>query len=368
MLKPTLFGLTLFGSARLKLAKTVLECLTLVALVGCGASHEKRIILLTNGNSPYWDAVRIGMQDGELEFDLKEAGLKAIMEVNDGTPDGQIGKLRQFASQSDIAAVAVSALDANNVAVADEMRNLQSRGIHVITLDGDVDRATLRDARKFYLGSDNLYGGHELGVAAKNLVTDPGGYVQFVGRTGAQNAIDRMDGFKAELGDQYQEYDRMGDDLDPTRARDNVRNALRNFPDLKILVGIWSYNAPAIVDVMKESDKREQIKVVTFDAEPLAIEEMGQGLIDVMIVQNPHEMGRLSARLLKALVQKDDKTVAEMFPNLGQEDGDLYNTGMRVVVPDEGSPLAAGLFGKNTQFFKLDDFKKWLAERHLEGS
>ncbi len=105
-----------------------------------------------------------------------------------------------------------------------------------------------------------------------------------------------------------------------------------------------------------------------FDAEPLAIEAMDRGMIDVMVVQNPYEMGRLTAKLLKALVQKDDKTVAEMFPHQGQPDGDMYNTGMRVVVPDEGSPLSADLFGENVEFFKLTDFKKWLAERHLEGS
>ncbi len=340
----------------------------LVELAGCSGSHERRIVLLTNGNSPFWDIVRKGMQKGEQDFDLKAAGLKAVMEVNDGTPDGQISKLRQFASQSDIAAVAVSAADANNAGVADEMRNLQSRGIQVITLDADVDRASMRDARKFYLGSDNLYGGHELGVAAKKLVPDGGGFVQFVGRTGSANAIDRMNAFKDAVGSNCQELDRMGDEMDQSRARDNVRNALRNFPDLKILVGIWSYNAPAIVDVIKESGKRDQVAIVTFDAEPLAIEEMDKGFIDVMVVQNPYEMGRLAVKLLKALVEKDEKTVSEMFPHQGQPEGDLYSTGMRVVAPNEGSPLTADLFGKNTDFYKLDDFKKWLAERDLEGS
>ena len=68
----------------------------------------------------------------------------------------------------------------------------------------------------------------------------------------------------------------MGDDFDRTKARDNVRNALRNFPDLKFLVGIWSYNAPAIVDVVKETGKRKQVTIVAFDAEPLAIEANGR--------------------------------------------------------------------------------------------
>lgn len=119
---------------------------SLVLLIGCGGPREKRIVVLTNGNSPYWDAVRIGLVAGERDFKLGEAGLKAVMEVNDGTAGGQIDKLRQFGSQSDIVAVAVSPLDANNQAVADEMRELQKRGVHVITLDGDLDRDSFRDA------------------------------------------------------------------------------------------------------------------------------------------------------------------------------------------------------------------------------
>ena len=122
----------------------------------------------------------------------------------------------------------------------------------------------------------------------------------FVGRTGAHNAIERMDGLKEAAGDKFKELDRMGTRRDRTKARDNVRNALRNHPDLKLLAGIWSYNAPAIVDVIQETGKRKDVKVVVFDAEKLAIDQMGDGMIDAMIVQNPYDMGYQTARLLKA--------------------------------------------------------------------
>ena len=42
---------------------------------------------------------------------------------------------------------------------------------------------------------------------------------------------------------------------------------------------------------------------------------------------------------MKAMVQDDEETVKEMLPNLGKEGGDIYDTGIKVVVPDEGSPL-----------------------------
>ena len=198
---------------------------------------------------------------------------------------------------------------------------MQKKGVAVITLDGDLDRERFRDARKFYVGTDNLTAGEQAGICAKNLRPDGGDFVDFVGRTGAQNAKERMDGFAQSAGEKFHERDRMPDDLDRTKARDNVRNALRNFPDLKMLVGIWSYNAPAIVDVVKEVGNRQQVTIVAFDAEKLAIEQMGDGMIDAMVVQNPFEIGYQTARLLKAMVHKTSGTLKEMFPQAGRPGG-----------------------------------------------
>ncbi len=333
---------------------------------------KKRFILLTNGNSPFWDACRFGLKEAEKTFNLAEAGLTAIMEVNDGTPKGQIDKLRQFGSQSDVVGVAISALDAANAAVANEMKNLRQWGVHVVTVDADVDRQKFRDARSYYLGTDNLTGGRELGVAARKLLESrkvtSGSYVQFVGRTGSHNAIERMDGFKEKVGSNYKEADRMGDDIDLARAQENVRNAIRNHPDLVALVGIWSYNAPAIAQVVTAENKRDKYTIVTFDAEPGAIKNMGEGKIDVMVVQNPYNMGYYAVKLLKAMHEKDSKTIQEMFPKEGQPDGDLYDTGLKVVVPDTGGPLKQELFGAKTQYMKLGEFKKWLDQYNLTGS
>jgi ribose transport system substrate-binding protein len=336
---------------------------------GGTSGDQKRIILLTNGNSPFWDAGRAGLEEAEKDLKLKDTGLRAVMEVNDGTPKGQLDKLQQYASQSDIVAVGVSAIDANNAAIADQLRELQKKGVHVVTVDSDVDREKMRDARFAYLGTDNLAGGKELGKCIKYLRPSGGQYVTFVGRTGAQNAIERVTGVKEGAGDKFKALDNMGDDNDRIKARENVRNAIRNHPNLNVVVGIWSYNAPAIVDVVKELDKRQALTVVAFDAEPIAIDQMGEGMIDAMVVQNPYQMGYQGVRLMKALVEKDQKTIQEMLPEKDKNpDGDIYDTGLKVVVPDEGSPFKPEVFEKKTQFLKLSDFKQWLKKYNLTGS
>lgn len=328
----------------------------------------RRIILLTNGNSPFWDAGRAGMEDAKRELKLADAGLDATLEVNDGTVGGQLTKLRQYKSQNDIAGLAISAIDAANVNVAEELKNLKKKGVAVVTFDSDVDRAKFRDVRTAFIGTDNFQGGKELGVCAKQLIPEGGEFVTFVGISSAQNAKERIDGFALGAGKNFKSVDAMADDFDRTKARENVRNAIRNHPNMKVVVGIYSYNAPAIVDVVKEMDKRKALKVVAFDAEPIAIRQMSLGQIDAMIVQNPHQMGYQSVKLLKALITDDAATEKEMLPNLGKPDGDIYDTGLKVVVPSGATPVKKEAFGKKTEYLTLEKFKEWLAKYKLTGS
>lgn len=341
-----------------------------MVLPGCGGTKEKRIIILTNGNSPFWDACRVGLQEADKELKLKEAGLKAVLEVNDGTPKGQIDKLRQYGNQADIVAVGVSALDAANAEVADQMRALQKKGIKVVTIDSDVDRDKMRDCRFAFVGTDNLQGGRELGKCAKGLRPAGGKYVTFVGRKAAQNAIDRIGGFGEGAGDKFQYADSMGDDIDLKKARENVHTAITNHKDkgLNTLVGIWSYNAPAIVDVVNIRKCRGEFTIVTFDAEPGAIDEMALGNIDAMVVQNPHAMGYQGVRLMKALVQNEEAVIKEMLPAHGQKDGDIYDTGLKVVVADKDTPLKPEMFDKKTEYLPLTKFRDWLKSKNLTGS
>jgi ribose transport system substrate-binding protein len=363
----------LFPSFSRALAVTVLGLIAASLAVGCrSSSHSetKRIIILINGDSPFWDACRVGVPDAERDFKLAAGNLHAVVESNDGTPEGQLDKLRQFASQSDIVAIGISPCDAANVAIAEEMRSIKNRGIHVITIDSDVDRARMRDCRFAFVGTDNLAAGRELGKCLKGLRPQGGGYVTFVGRKGAQNAMDRIQGVAQGAGDKWKQLDCMGDEIDRNVARENVRNAITNHKqNLNALVGIWSYNAPAIVDVVKkDAEVRKEHLVVAFDAEPLAVAGMADGMIDAMVVQNPYEMGYQGVRLMQALVRNDQATIKEMLPNQGKPDGDAYDTGLKVVVPDGDSRLRADMLDQKTQFLQLSRFREWLAKYKLSGS
>jgi ribose transport system substrate-binding protein len=364
-----------------------LATFSLLAVIGCsgtGGGNEpggsasnsggkKRIVFVTNGDDPFWDACLSGLKEGEKQFDLAAAGLVVERDVNNGTDEGQIEKLRQYATQGDIAGVAISVIKADNLAIVDEMRKLQKKGIKVITVDSDVNRQQYRDARSFYIGTDNIVGGRALGQAAKTLLesrgTTSGGYAQFAGFVDVDNARNRMDGVQEALGSAFTEKTRDSDGMDTAKARDNVRSALQNHQDLVALIGIWAYNAPAITDVLTESGNRDKFVVATFDAQDLAISAMSEGKIDVMVVQNPFDMGVQTCRLMKAMITDDQGVIDEMFPNKDQPDGDIYTTGLRVVVPNADSPVKAEQFDADVvEFMLLPDFQAWLKKYNLTSS
>ena len=185
---------------------------------GAKDGGTKRLMFLTNTDDPFWDALLSGLKEGAKQHKVAEAGLSVHRDVNSSGAEGQIEKLRQYATQDDIAGIAISVIEADNLAIIDEMRNLQKKGVNIITVDGDVNRADFRDARSFYIGTDNIVGGRTLGAAAKAILeakgVKEGGYVQYAGYTNNDNARSRMNGVKEAIGAAYNELDRMQDHVD----------------------------------------------------------------------------------------------------------------------------------------------------------
>ena len=356
-----------------------LGLIALVVATGCGSSTrpasgasaastgEKRIIIMTNGNSPFWDAARVGLQEAETDLGLNKAGYRAVLEVNDSTPQGQIDKLRQFASQSDIVAIGISPCDAANLAVAELLRDLKRKGVQVVTIDSDVDREKLRDARFAFIGTDNLAAGASWASALRTFgrreePTLPSSAAR------AQNAMDRIDGVRQGAGDKFKALDTMADDTDLTRARENVRNAILNHPELNTLVVHLVVQCAGYCRCGQRHEQPGPVHYCGFRCR--ARGDPGDGRRPDRCHGGAKSISNGLSRgaLLKALVEGDKKTMGQMFPNQEKPDGDLYDTGIKVVVPDQGSRLKPEMFDKKTQFLKLTDFRAWLEKYHLTGS
>ena len=307
-------------------------------------------MFITNGTGDWWNAVEKGMQDGGKVF-----GAQVEMRRNDGKSEGQIRLLEDALSLPDVKGVALSVLEADSPGIADKMRELQKAGKVVIAIDSDGQP----DARKAYIGTFNRKAGEVAGKVAATLRPEGGKTAVFVGTASAANAIERREGFFSGAGKAFQQVEVYEDGTDLNRAQASVQTALTKFPDLGVLLGLWSYNAPRIAEeVGKSPELSKKTLVVTFDLDELAVGFLEASKIQATVCQNPYEMGYQGVKLLKAFVENDQKTVGEMLPN----GATTIDTGVRVIVPSIDSPV------KGENVIDIKAMKEWLTSKGLKSS
>lgn len=350
--------------------KACLFAAFLCALVGC-SPNKKRIVILTNGPDPFWDTCEAGAKAAEKELGLVDKGYVVDFQRGDFSDKKQIDMLKEYVIASDVVGVGISVFNPESRNLAKELQTLRKKGVAVVAIDSDVNREKFRDARFAYLGTDNVIGGRELGRAAAAIKPEGAKFAFFVGDLGVANAVERMSGFVEGSSEQgnFTELTRLSDGGDRTKARKNVEDLLNQQPECDMLVGIWAYNTPQMINVVKDRGIRAKTSVICFDAAEDSISGMEQGNVDVMVVQNPYQMGFEGVKLLYALATDDQTVVDKMYPDYAQEgERDIYRTELRVVAPDEGSPLTKELFDDSTILFKHSEFEKWLEERGLISS
>lgn len=285
------------------------------------ADGEVFIKIVTNGISPFWKPMGVGMNVA-----AKEVGCKAEWEgPSDSTVLGQ-KRMVEEALAKGADGIAISCIEAKGaesiIAMALE------KNVPVITFDADSPGSN----RLCYIGTNNFNAGKAAGETAGKLLPKGGKFVGFVGNISAQNARERRDGFveggKAAKVEVLQVID---DNKDPARAQSNVDNAIsKNGDEIQGFLGLFSYNGPAIVQAVTRAKLRDKYKIVVFDAEPNTLKALEQGNIDATVVQKPYDFGYLATKLLYLINRKGWTEAAKEMKI--PADG-IYDTGVKVITP-----------------------------------
>ena len=132
----------------------------------------------------------------------------------------------------------------------------------------------------------------------------------FVGNTGADNAVERIAGFKEVAGPKNIELiDVRTDDHDQTRARANVDDTLVAHPEVNCMVGFYSYNPPKIYESLQANGKLGQITVIAFDADPITLGAVKDGSFAGTVVQQPDEWAYQGSKMIAAFLNGDKSVV-----------------------------------------------------------
>ena len=247
-----------------------------------------KLAFVTNNASDFWTIARAGVEKADQEMDNVTVEFKMPA---DGTAAEQ-KRIVDDLLAAGVDGIAISPVDPANQT---DMINGAAQQAVVVTQDSDAPNSN----RTAYVGTDNVAAGRQAGEELKKALPSGGKVMVFVGMKDAQNAKDRFAGLQEAIkGTKIEILDIRTDDTDRAKAKSNVSDTLVNVPDIAGLVGLWSYNGPAILNAVKEAGKVGKVKIVCFDEEDETLAGVKDGAIVSTIVQQPFEFGYQSVKLL----------------------------------------------------------------------
>ena len=257
-----------------------------------GAASTK-IAFVTNCVADFWKIAEAGTKKADGELDTVSVEFKM---PPTGTPEEQKSIVDALLAD-DVKAIAISPKDPKNQTTY--LNTVADKAI-LITQDSDAPDSK----RTVYIGTDNIAAGRQAGDLIKEALPAGGKIMLFIGTTDQANAKERIQGVKEALvGSKVVIVDTRTDNFDQAKAKTNVTESLSANPDVVAMVGLFAYNAPAIVSALKDANKLGNIKIVAFDEQDETLQGIKDGHILGTVVQQPFEFGYQSVKMMAQLLK-----------------------------------------------------------------
>ena len=285
-----------------RILTTTITAFTL-CLAACTSNKEAprdiKLAFVTNNSSDFWTIARRGVEKADAELPDVSAEFRI---TSDGTAAEQKRIIDDLITKG-VRGIAISPIDPENET---PLINEIAKKALVFTQDSDAPASD----RACYVGTNNVDAGRQAGQLIKEVLPSGGKIMLFVGKLDARNAQERIQGIKEVLkGSNIEIIDVRTDDADDVRAKSNAADTLVRHPDVKALVGLWSYNGPAILNAVKEARKVGQVKIVAFDEADETLAGIQDGAIYGTVVQQPYEFGYQAIKLMAQAIKGDRSVI-----------------------------------------------------------
>ncbi len=269
-----------------------LSCL-IVLLLGLSCSRNTKPIIgvIPKGAShQFWLTVQAGAIQAASEFGYEIEWNAPALEIDRAR---QIDIVQAMVTRQ-LAGIAVAPVDRK--ALASVIERASAAGVPVAVYDSDVDTGK----RITYIATDNREGGR---LAARRLgeLLQGKGKVGVVGfMPGSASTQEREEGFLEEMGKAYPGIQVLGVQFgmaDRAKAMAVTENMLSAHPDLGGLFADNESSSAGAVQALRSRNAR-QVKLVAFDASEQLLQELREGWIDSLVVQDPFKMGYESVKAI----------------------------------------------------------------------
>lgn len=253
------------------------------------AKNIALIVRMNNGY--YWGSVKLGADAAANEFNVN---VRYTAPEDEEDVEGQIRLVNSELDQK-VDALILAASDYNELVEVTE----RAGGMHipVIIIDSEVNT----DKIDSYIATDNYNAGIKAGNQLVKLLggdekTKKVGIMNFV--KGTRNAELREEGLlKAIAVDSgirvaAKEYCSS----DKKLAFELTQKMLREHSDIEAIVALNDISSEGVADAVSQMDLAGKVKIIAFDSTPNEIDYLEKGVIQVLVTQNPFNMGYLSVK------------------------------------------------------------------------
>jgi ribose transport system substrate-binding protein len=259
-----------------------------------------KIGFLAGVQDPFYFTMQRGAEQAAADF-----GVELIVQIpEEWNATVQTPMLDAMVARGDLDFLFLAPVDKE--AMVAPLQNAADTGLPIITNDtfiGDGDYVNGPVTFPIsYIGSDNVLGGEIACHALAEAIGEAGKvYIQNV-KPGISTTDQREEGCKLAL-EQYPDIELVGvdyNDDDPSKAQAQTEATLQRVPELAGIFGTNVFSAQGAGQVVANQGLGDQVSVVAFDATEFAIEQLREGVVDLVIAQKPSDMGYLAVAMAMA--------------------------------------------------------------------
>ncbi len=282
--------------------KLVVLTLSLIALSACNRDKKRVIAVIPKGNAHlYWQSVHAGAVAAS-----RETGIEIIWDGPASETDytGQLKVVDAMINRR-VDAIALAPIDSK--AMVGVVERAAAEGIPVIIYDSGIDT----DKFVAEVATDNYHAGEMGAERLAKLLGGKGKVAMLANMPGSASTVARETGFedfmkKNDPGIEI--VDKQFGNAEVASSLTKAENILTAHPNLD---GIFASNESSSMGFAQAlRDRKTKIKMVGFDWTPSLLDDVRNGIIDSLVVQNPFKMGEEAMHL--AVDKLDGKPFVKM--------------------------------------------------------
>jgi ribose transport system substrate-binding protein len=286
-----------------------------------GPRHLK-VALITWTQDPFWQPLLRGAQDYADSSNIELTIIKSKPTVEDQT---------QHIKEVLDSGVDGIAISPNDASAQHEILEEAAGKVPIVTFDTDAPDSK----RKRFVGIDNYAAGRVCASELIEAMPDGGPVLISVGSVTMLHGSLRRQGVIDELLGRGFDRNRPADPVDavlkgpkfsvvytatdggvPEKAVASIAAGLKAHPEVKGIIGLFSYSAPAALAAIKQVGRTDEIKIVGFDASDETQAALEAGTIHSSIVQDSYRCGYETMEVLANEARGVARGPAELTPIL----------------------------------------------------